>query len=50
MERDTDAMMLRTQHRPLPDHRLRPVEALVFGSVATLGGLVWLALATNRIK
>jgi len=47
MERDTDAMMLRTQHRPLPDHRLRPVEALVFGFVATVVGLVWLALATN---
>ena len=47
MERDTDAMMLRTQHRPLPDHRLRPVEALAFGVIATAAGLAWLALATN---
>ena len=47
MERETDAMMLRTQHRPLPDHRLRPVEALVFGLVATVVGLVYLAIATN---
>src|SRR5262249_6076743 len=29
------------------DHRLRPVEALVFGFVATAAGLIWLALATN---
>jgi len=49
MERDTDAMMLRTQHRPLPDHRLRPVEALAFGAIATAAGLAWLALATNRV-
>ena len=49
MERDTDAMMLRTQHRPLPDHRLRPAEALVFGGVATAAGLLWLALATNWV-
>jgi len=47
VERDTDAMMLRTRHRPLPDGRLRPSEALVFGLVATGTGLVWLAASTN---
>lgn len=47
MERETDAMMVRTQHRPLPDGRLRPVEALVFGLLATIAGLVYLAVATN---
>ncbi len=47
VERETDALMLRTQHRPLPDGRMRPAEALVFGLVTTGGGLIYLALATN---
>ncbi|HWJ40661.1 MAG TPA: protoheme IX farnesyltransferase, partial [Candidatus Limnocylindrales bacterium] len=47
VERDTDAMMDRTRHRPLPDMRMRPTEALVFGVIATTAGLVYLALATN---
>ena len=46
-ERATDAMMLRTRHRPLPDGRLRPGEALVFGLVTTAAGLSYLALSTN---
>jgi heme o synthase len=46
-ERHTDAMMLRTQHRPLPDGRLRPGEALVFGLITTGAGLGYLALSTN---
>lgn len=46
-ERATDAMMLRTQHRPLPDGRLRPSEALVFGLITTGAGLSYLALTTN---
>src|SRR5208337_472229 len=49
VERDTDAMMDRTRHRPLPDMRLRPAEALMFGVVATAGGLVYLVLATNLL-
>ncbi len=47
VERDTDAMMARTRHRPLPDMRMRPAEALVFGAGATAAGFVYLALATN---
>ena len=47
VERDTDAMMDRTRHRPLPDMRMRPAEALMFGVVATAGGLAYLVLATN---
>ena len=31
LERDTDAMMMRTRHRPLPDGRIQPGEALWFG-------------------
>ena len=47
VERDTDAMMNRTRHRPLPSMRMRPGEALVFGATATAAGLAYLALATN---
>ncbi len=47
MERDTDALMLRTRHRPLPDGRLRPLEALIFGLAATAAGLGYLAVSTN---
>ena len=47
LERDTDAMMTRTRHRPLPDGRVQPGEALWFGSVVTLAGFVYLALTVN---
>jgi protoheme IX farnesyltransferase len=47
VERDIDAMMERTRHRPLPDLRMRPAEALIFGAGATAAGLVYLACATN---
>ncbi len=47
IERDTDALMVRTQRRPLPDGRLRPVEALIFGLIAAAAGLGYLAMATN---
>ena len=49
VERDTDAMMDRTRNRPLPDMRMRPVEALVFGVIATVAGFVYLTLATNLL-
>jgi heme o synthase len=41
-ERDVDARMERTRARPLPDGRLEPLEALLFGSALTLAGLVYL--------
>lgn len=47
LERDTDAMMARTRHRPLPDGRVEPVEALWFGIILTVAGLAYLALAVN---
>jgi len=46
-ERRIDALMIRTQHRPLPEGRLSPPEALVFGVVATIAGCVWLWVAAN---
>ncbi|HZF07134.1 MAG TPA: heme o synthase [Patescibacteria group bacterium] len=42
-ERDVDARMERTRARPLPDGRLMPLEALVFGGVITATGIVYLA-------
>jgi len=42
MERKADALMVRTSTRPLPDGRLLPVDALVFGLLLTVCGLVYL--------
>ena len=47
MERHYDALMRRTEKRPLPAGRLSPVEVLVFGvSIATIG-ILQLALLVN---
>jgi protoheme IX farnesyltransferase len=43
-ERDTDARMHRTRHRPLPAGRLGAYEVLTLGSTASVTGLVYLAL------
>src|SRR5580658_8757733 len=45
IERDTDAMMDRTRHRPIPDKRIQPSDALWFGVLATVAGLGYLLLA-----
>jgi protoheme IX farnesyltransferase len=42
MERQRDSQMLRTRHRPLPEGRLAPGEALVFGLGLTIAGLAYL--------
>lgn len=47
LERDVDAQMLRTRHRPLPDGRLLPSEALVFGALTTAAGTLYLMLAVG---
>jgi protoheme IX farnesyltransferase len=39
LERDTDALMLRTQRRPLASGRVPTLEALLFGGAVTSGGL-----------
>jgi protoheme IX farnesyltransferase len=48
-ERDIDALMERTRTRPLPDGRLAPLEALLFGIVLSLVGLVYLAASVNGL-
>ena len=50
LERETDALMERTRRRPLPDHRVLPREALWFGVVVALSGLIYLALAVNFLS
>jgi heme o synthase len=49
-ERDLDARMQRTCMRPLPDHRMQPVDALVFGAALTAGGLLYLTLEVNLLS
>jgi protoheme IX farnesyltransferase len=45
MERQADALMLRTRGRPLPDGRLWPLEALLFGLSLVAAG--WATLAVR---
>src|SRR5690606_3721652 len=47
LERNYDALMPRTRHRPLPAERLTPGEALAWGLLLGVIGLVTLALAVN---
>lgn len=46
-ERDVDSLMERTRLRPLPDGRLAPLEALLFGTAITVAGLVYLAAGVS---
>ena len=48
-ERDVDARMERTRARPLPDGRLSPLEALVFGGAITVLGVGYLAAFVNGL-
>src|SRR6266704_3680821 len=47
MERDLDALMRRTEKRPLPTGRLLPFEALWFGVAVTFMAEVYLATFVN---
>jgi protoheme IX farnesyltransferase len=49
LERDSDAHMQRTAVRPLPAHRLRTREALLFGLAGLFAGLLLLATKTNLL-
>jgi protoheme IX farnesyltransferase len=49
IERDTDALMRRTRTRPLPAHRLQPVEGLLFAMVTTLAGVLIILAAANLL-
>jgi len=49
LERSFDALMKRTERRPLPSGRLFPEEALLFGVVLSLAGLAELTLFINGL-
>ena len=50
MECEADALMERTRTRPLPDGRLQPLDALVFGAALTIIGLLYLMLLVNPLS
>ncbi len=47
LEREVDAKMERTRLRPLPEGRLQPGEALAFGTMVTVTGVLYLGLTVN---
>jgi protoheme IX farnesyltransferase len=50
MERNFDALMHRTAHRPLAAGRIRSSSALAFGVALLAGGAIELAMAVNNIS
>ncbi len=50
LERDLDAVMRRTEDRPLPAGRLKPAEALWFGVAFSTLAVVYLALLVNVVS
>lgn len=49
MERELDAKMRRTEGRPLPSGRLTPDTVLIIGAVLSVGGLLDLLFAVNKL-
>jgi heme o synthase len=49
LERDYDALMKRTEDRPLPSGRLQPGTALAIGGACSIAGLIYAAIAVNLI-
>ncbi len=50
LERDIDALMARTQHRPLPLGKIHGMEALVFCVLLTAGGMLYLTTFVNPLS
>ncbi len=50
LEREVDAKMTRTRLRPLPEGRLQPGEALAFGTLVAVAGLLYLGLTVNAVS
>jgi protoheme IX farnesyltransferase len=48
-ERDTDALMRRTRNRPLPDGRVGPSDATMYGAALSFAGLALLATRANAV-
>jgi protoheme IX farnesyltransferase len=48
LERHRDALMRRTENRPLPAGRVQPIEALVFGIALGVAGIIYLAVTLRQ--
>jgi protoheme IX farnesyltransferase len=48
LERHSDALMRRTENRPLPSGRLHPLEVFFFGLGIGLAGMIYLALTLRQ--
>jgi protoheme IX farnesyltransferase len=48
-ERDTDRLMRRTEHRPVPDGRIQPASALRFARTLAALGVIQLAFGANLL-
>jgi protoheme IX farnesyltransferase len=48
LERESDALMRRTENRPLPAGRLQPAEVLLFGCGCGIAGLAYLAVTLRH--
>jgi protoheme IX farnesyltransferase len=46
-DRDIDALMSRTQHRPIPAGRVAPEAALIFGVITTFAAISMMGLVVN---
>ena len=49
VERDYDRLMQRTQDRPIPSGRIGAGEALIFGGMSAIIGVLYLALTVNSL-
>ena len=49
VEREVDAVMVRTRRRPLPSGRLSPTTAWIFGSLVLMVGVLYLAVTTGAL-
>lgn len=49
LERDSDALMKRTRRRPLPMGVIAPQDAMIFGVVLTLAGVLFLCVKINLL-
>jgi protoheme IX farnesyltransferase len=49
IEKDVDALMVRTKERPLPAKRMNPIVALMFGSILIIVALPLLAIYINVV-
>jgi protoheme IX farnesyltransferase len=50
MDRDIDKIMLRTQGRPIPSNRIRPLSAMTYGILLNGAGFLVLAVGANILS